>query len=334
MFKKQQLFDFEVHALFDNKQSNFFSPPSSQYDFRYKPLTYEFLDDHQDNWVYTGVASIDRLKIKYFFDNSDMTFGRQAISWGSGRIWRPTDVFLAFSPLDLIRDYKPGIDLVRYTYYPNDFDSIDFVYHPSSNNEHSAAIFYSKTIGNVFLSFIYANLLSSHVLGGNWEADINNFTFHFEASLIQDSEANESTVFAVTGVDYQFSNEWLMSLELYFNKAGYEYPVSNERISNNTFFQKGFTPQLARFLSGLSLSKPLNPLLNFQYVWLSAIQTQSTIIHSTLHQFSLNYSTSNESELRVTSVISTGEEMKTPNSFSSEFGHIPNSITLRYSYYF
>ncbi len=55
---------------------------------------------------------LDRAAIQYQQGNWNVTLGRQAVSWGSGRVFQPMDPFNPFSPTVVDRDYKPGNDLL------------------------------------------------------------------------------------------------------------------------------------------------------------------------------------------------------------------------------
>ncbi len=54
---------------------------------------------------------LDRLALRYRTGNWDFTLGRQAVSWGSGRVFQPMDLFNPFAPTNVDRDYKAGDDL-------------------------------------------------------------------------------------------------------------------------------------------------------------------------------------------------------------------------------
>ena len=54
----------------------------------------------------------DRLALKYRTGNWGFTLGRQAVSWGSGLVFQPMDLFNPFAPTTVDRDYKAGDDLL------------------------------------------------------------------------------------------------------------------------------------------------------------------------------------------------------------------------------
>lgn len=52
----------------------------------------------------------DRLAAQYRRGNWAVTLGRQAVSWGSGLVFQPMDLFNPFAPTTVDRDYKAGDD--------------------------------------------------------------------------------------------------------------------------------------------------------------------------------------------------------------------------------
>ena len=58
------------------------------------------------------VHRFDRLAVEYRDERLAVTVGRQAVSWGSGHVFQPMDLFNPFAPTAVDRDYKPGDDIV------------------------------------------------------------------------------------------------------------------------------------------------------------------------------------------------------------------------------
>lgn len=58
------------------------------------------------------VHRFDRLAVEYRDERVAITVGRQAVSWGSGHVFQPMDLFNPFAPTAVDRDYKPGDDIV------------------------------------------------------------------------------------------------------------------------------------------------------------------------------------------------------------------------------
>ena len=71
-------------------------------------LTWEIDDGRR----HRALHRLDRFAVEYRGPNLALTLGRQAVSWGSGRVFQPMDLFNPFAPTTVDRDYKPGDDLL------------------------------------------------------------------------------------------------------------------------------------------------------------------------------------------------------------------------------
>lgn len=79
------------------------APPSTWFN-----LTQTFAEHGQ----IVGTQSIDRLAVAYTAPDFVLRIGRQALTWGSGLVFRPMDLFDPFSPSATDTEYKPGTDMV------------------------------------------------------------------------------------------------------------------------------------------------------------------------------------------------------------------------------
>ena len=71
-------------------------------------LTGVFENDGQ--WL--ASQRVDRLAVTYTTSDLVVRVGRQALTWGSGLVFRPMDLFDPFSPTDTDTEYKPGVDML------------------------------------------------------------------------------------------------------------------------------------------------------------------------------------------------------------------------------
>jgi len=63
-----------------------------------------------------AIGTIDRASVSYTTDNLVLKVGRQAITWGSGTVFHPSDIVAPFSPSAIDTSYKPGVDMVYAQY--------------------------------------------------------------------------------------------------------------------------------------------------------------------------------------------------------------------------
>ncbi|GAB6093965.1 hypothetical protein JCM14469_02170 [Desulfatiferula olefinivorans] len=84
--------------------------------------------DEGDDW--TLGHRLDRLSLAVRGDRAQCRIGRQALTWGSGLIFNPMDVFNPFAPTDTVRDYKIGDDMAVLSVRSNGQGETDLVVVP------------------------------------------------------------------------------------------------------------------------------------------------------------------------------------------------------------
>jgi hypothetical protein len=76
--------------------------------FRLMDLTWELESGDRHRILHR----LDRLALQYRGDSWGFTLGREAVSWGSGLVFQPMDLFSPFAPTTVDRDFKAGDDLL------------------------------------------------------------------------------------------------------------------------------------------------------------------------------------------------------------------------------
>lgn len=124
------------------------APPSTWFN-----LTDTFIDHGQA----IGSQSIDRLAIAYTTPDFVVRIGRQALTWGSGLVFRPMDLFDPFSPSATDTEYKPGTDMLYTQWLFSDGSDLQFIVvprparpgaAPSSNASSIALHFQTSLLGH------------------------------------------------------------------------------------------------------------------------------------------------------------------------------------------
>ena len=59
-----------------------------------------------------ATGTIDRASVTFTTDNLVLRAGRQAITWGSGMVFHPSDIVAPFAPDAIDTTYKPGVDML------------------------------------------------------------------------------------------------------------------------------------------------------------------------------------------------------------------------------
>ena len=87
----------------------FLSPPV--------PLTlFDLTRTSMPNAETLSIATIDRASVAFSGDHLVVKIGRQAITWGGGLVFHPSDIVAPFAPNSIDTAYKPGADMVYAQY--------------------------------------------------------------------------------------------------------------------------------------------------------------------------------------------------------------------------
>jgi len=194
-----------------------------------------------------GHHKLDRLYLAYFGESFQMAAGRQAISWGRGRVWSPTDLFTSFVPTEIEKEEKPGVDAVRFE-VPFEGDSrLDAVFAPGQTKHWTAWGLRAST---------KVNQLSVGVMGGTFREDQ---VFGIDCGLARGSAnlyAEASYTSPLTEPDFwrgTIGSEWLIGskamavVEFYYNGFGSGDPADYFELSTRERFQLGEVANLGRY---------------------------------------------------------------------------------------
>lgn len=335
--------EWSIHLRSNRLQTNGFATENNSPSelFRYRELAGKAFAHEGDNHQARVRFEIDRLHYQHRFSSSSLSIGRQPVDWGSGRFWQPLNVFGAFAPTDLDTDFKAGIDSLIYDWYPTPFSSLSVVYAAAPRDEtrfgNSAALYYRQPAGERSeLALLAGEVLDNKVLGASFESEWSGIGWRVEAIHYDQPCGRTDGLFWIAGLDYQFDNGTLLNLEWHQNALGSPDETDLEAVTDSFQVQSGLQQQVGRQILGLGLSDDLTPLLRGSYtLLLSPLKDSDNQRHlSSLHQFTLLYSLSDESDLLMSALLTSGRGLDSSERPRSEFGHIPNSLTLRWRLYF
>lgn len=334
--------EWSVHLKFARQHTDgyFTSVPSSAL-FRYEGMSENWLDESNGSTATSIGYELDRLSWEHRFDNMSLTVGRQPIDWGSGRFWQPLNIFGAFAPTDLDTDFKPGIDAAVFDWYPSAFSSLTaaYVLKPKDNDavENSGGVYYRRQVGELSeLSLLGGSVLGNSVFGAAFESAWGGMGWRLEGTQYNLEETDEKFLFWIAGVDYQFSDGTLIAAEWYDNSHGASSESAIAVQAIDPLVASGLQQQLGRQVLGVMVDRDITPLLHGSYMLFAAAvaDERDKLTTSLLHQLTLTYSVSNESDLLFSLMLADGKGMNNTSEVQSEFGHLPMAMTLRLRFYF
>jgi hypothetical protein len=278
---------------------------------------------------------LDRLNFRLSFPAADIVVGRQAISWGIGRIWTPADIFVAFSPVEIDREYKTGVDAVTMRVPLGPSSQLETVYAAFGEDfrDQSTGSRVRTTIRNFDLGLMGAKSYTDFVTGPFFDGEIRGagvrgeFTFTHNTTNPHPKELR--TFFrAVSSVDYRFANSLYALLEYYYNGFGSKDPGEYRALFTSPRRARGEVFNVGRHYLGSSLGYELHHLVNL------GLTTQWNLVdQSLLLGPILLVSLSNEADLRVGANFPFGPDLA-GQQVKSEFGLYPKVYYLQLRLYF
>ncbi len=174
--------DYGGNVVLNRAQAPMFgmAPPATLFD-----LTNTFVDDGR----VLASQKIDRLALGYTTDNFVVRVGRQALTWGAGKVFHPMDLVDPFAPDAVDTEYKPGVDMAYLQWLFGDGSDLQAIAVPRAMTYNATptwdastfALHYHRTIGEIGLTGIVARDhgdwtaglgLSGPLGGAVWNAEI------------------------------------------------------------------------------------------------------------------------------------------------------------------
>ena len=216
--------------------------------------------------VYTQ-HRFDRLRISWRpIDDVEVSVGRQAVSWGTTLFLTPADPFLPYRPTDALREFRSGIDAVRFRFYPDPLSELDLVIRPSRlrQDKELTALGRALTTWNSWEVSAWAGILYGDAsVAAGAAGGVGAWAVRFEAVIreVEDSAVWRGTI----GVDRTLElgqRDLSLVLEYQRDGLGTARPSDFERLLVSREFRRGELQVLGRDELALQASYQVHPLWN------------------------------------------------------------------------
>ncbi|MDE3059145.1 MAG: hypothetical protein KGJ59_14440, partial [Bacteroidota bacterium] len=171
---------------------------------------------------FTASHYIDRLYFAHDFSFGKLVLGRQRISWGTGRVWNPTDIFNPINQANFGKIEKDGSDAASLKFDLGQLTNLQVVYNAEYHFNYSdyAARFRTNILGYDF-SVMGGFVDKRFVSGGDFAGDVGGAGIRGEALFSSDVLDHTSYFIKwILGADYQFTDKLYGMLEYYHNGQG------------------------------------------------------------------------------------------------------------------
>lgn len=190
---------------------------------------------------------VDRAVLRLWLDRADLSFGRQAIAWGSAVLFQATDFWAPFAPFELDNSQKRGIDAARAQVPLAGNVELELVVADRGAARDVAAGAKIHRYGAVLDGWGgVARLWEQVHLAGGLRGEVGVWTLRGEGTLPVrfreapgglDSDTGLRPPRATLGAE-RFGSEWVLILEAHWNGEGAARPED--------YMARGAAPDLAR----------------------------------------------------------------------------------------
>ncbi len=229
-------FRLEVHAQLNAAQGNQIAPGSELMPVGGPPRTsLDLSGDRSHDPDRTLVGVIDRASVAYTSGNMVLKAGRQAITWGSGRLFHPSDIVAPFSPDAIDTSYKPGVDMLYGQFLFDSGADIQAIAVPRAETRGGAvamaqstlAIRGTTTLGSLDGALFYARDRGDKVAGLNLSGPLGGASWNAEHVHLRlaDGTSRPSWLFNIT--NFGTLGDWNVSYfaECFHNGFGVDASV-------------------------------------------------------------------------------------------------------------
>ena len=226
---------------------------------------------------YLTYHRLDRLNVSYSADWGTLRLGRQALTWGDGLIFNPMDLFNAFSPTAVQRDYKVGDDMAHLQ-LPFNTGELQMLYLPrrdpaTGDVEEDVASYaakYHTFVGamemDVMAARHYADTIAGLGASGYWGGAA--WRINTVYTYLDEGDGRNDILQAVANLDYAWiwgGKNYYGLVEFFYNSLG--YTDDYERVLDDTDLldrlSRGELFSVGRYYLSGQVQIELHPLLQF-----------------------------------------------------------------------
>jgi len=317
-----------------------FLPSQAPSPFRLTQFDWEIAAD--DNSSYRH--EIDRALVALHPTWGDVTIGRQAIGLGRGVLFSVVDVFNPFTPLEVDRQWRRGVDAFRAEYRLSTTSSAECIAASGETWEQSAVLGRLRGyLGDVDGSLIFGKRAEDFMVASAFSAVVEEAEVHGELAVFDTPEAqtdgtlwggNHLATKAVIGSSYTFDigNGLTLLGEYLYSDFGIEDAEDAVvRLQDRDFqrrFLRGDTQILGRQAVAAQLSYPFSNAVNGSFLMLTNPTDGSGVVSPSL-RWDLD-----ENITLISNIFVPWGNRPSGGQFRSEYGATPTSLFLQAAVYY
>jgi hypothetical protein len=295
------------------------------------PLSYDILED-------PGVQSrvrADRATVRWDQGPVRLTVGRQAVTFGKGRIFTPLDLVSAFRPTTLDTSYKPGVDAVRADLFEGVSGQVSLVaaYLGDWAFDEMALVLHGKgSVSDWELEGSVGSLYGDIVLGTSLFYNAGALGYYADVNVTLPED--DSFIRSLLGVQLKPSESTLLNVEVYLQSLGEADPGNYMSQYASPRFGRGELWLAGQVYGAVAGQLEITPLLT-----LGGAIVYNPLDSSVLAMPTLLWSVAENATASAGALIGVGRGASLDGSLGaldlrSEFGHLPSVLFISASLYY
>lgn len=305
------------------------------------------LERHWHNSTNTdGYLTVDRLNLSLRLGHADLTIGRFPVNLSTMFVFVPNDFFAPFRAFDYYREFKPGVDGLRFDMALGrrgqlsvlglaGFQTYGVTSRTSTDNRPSRN--YSPINASALVRGTYAikgfelGLMGGKVgpslLGGfSLQGELGNFGIRAEGNQRANQISKQKSIAIAGGLDYRLTPKFAVQMEQYFNSGGLK--KASELVDEESTGFTSPTLQLGRLYTALTGIYDITGVLN-----LKTLLLVNDTDMSLLGNLYLTYSIASNANLVVAYMLPKGKP-PAETTPESEYGLYPTVLSVQTAIYF
>ena len=287
-------------------------------------------------WVdgnrHTLAADVAYANLQWSNGRTDVVLGRQAVTFGRSFFWNPIDWLSTFSPTEIDREYKTGVDALRVTRSLGRFSGVELVYAYGEGGDRDNSATLARAFGNLNgwdLELLAGSVWIDDRFGFAFSGDVLGAGLRGEVSRNAPRSGTDPDFTSATlEVDYRWENSLYLTVELHHNGFGSKDPDDYAALFLSPRVLTGQAQNVGRDYLASSLAYEFTPLINGTVAVLLNLHDRSGILSPTL-----DVSLGDNARLAAGAILPWGDG-PTLTGLPTEYGAYPLSAWVQYRYYF
>ena len=283
--------------------------------------------EHHRLWAEVAYANL-----RFSHRNADLVIGRQAVTFGRSFFWNPTDWLTSFTPTEIDREYKPGVDAARLSFALGRFSGAElfYAYGEDGERDQSALVGRAYTnLGGWDLEVLGGSVWIDDRLGFAFSGDLGGAGVRGELSWHEPRTGDEESFLRATlETDYRWPSSLYLIFELHHSGWGSTEVEDFAELFASPRLLTGQVANVGRHYLATRLSYEITPIANGSLAVLVNQHDGSGLAHPTFSR-----SLSDESRLVLGANLPWGPAPSAEGP-RSEYGSYASTLWLRWQWSF